>query len=177
MFVPQTCLTINMIFCAKNHQHPNSEFYRSVSKPQKLHIPFYLFQYPAPLPITCNALLCPHAASLSHGLHLGWRTAMAFCRNMGSFIDPWSYGKVSYHPHFKVHSAYPDPMNSQCLKIAQKVAFNIASEASYTLISNRQKLIKNAKNCPFRRILKNATFWVFFKHCLYVGCHCSTKQN
>ena len=23
----------------------------------------------------------------------------------------------------------------------------------------------------------NATFWVIFKHCLYVGCHCSTKQN
>ena len=35
--------------------------------------------------------------------------------------------------------------NPQCLKIAQKVAFNIASEASYVYILSGQKLIKNAK--------------------------------
>ena len=33
-----------------------------------------------------------------------------------------------------------------CLKITEKVAFNIASEASYVNILSRQKLIKNAKN-------------------------------
>ena len=32
---------------------------------------------------------------------------------------------------------------SQCLKNGQKVAFNIASEASYVCILSRQKLIKN----------------------------------
>ena len=39
--------------------------------------------------------------------------------------------------------------NTQCLKIAQKVAFNFASEASYVYILNGQKYIKNAKNSPF----------------------------
>ena len=40
--------------------------------------------------------------------------------------------------------AYP-----QCLKIIEKVAFNIASEASYVYILSGQKLIKNAKNSQF----------------------------
>ena len=35
---------------------------------------------------------------------------------------------------------------SLCLKITEKVAFNIASEASYAYILSRQKLSKNAKN-------------------------------
>ena len=34
---------------------------------------------------------------------------------------------------------------SQCLKIDQKVAFNIASKASYVYNLSGQKLIKNAK--------------------------------
>ena len=38
---------------------------------------------------------------------------------------------------------------AQCLKITEKVAFNIASEASYVYILNRQKLMKNAKNGTF----------------------------
>ena len=33
-----------------------------------------------------------------------------------------------------------------CLKITEKVSFNIASEASYIDILSRQKLIKNTKN-------------------------------
>ena len=40
----------------------------------------------------------------------------------------------------------------QCFKIVQKVAFNIASEASYVYILSGQKLIKNAKNDPFWRV-------------------------
>ena len=48
-------------------------------------------------------------------------------------------------------SSLPQPMGvgksiTQCLKIAQIVAFNIASEASYVYILSGQKLIKNAKN-------------------------------
>ena len=35
---------------------------------------------------------------------------------------------------------------SQCLKITEKVGFNITSEASYVYILSGQKLIKNAKN-------------------------------
>ena len=40
------------------------------------------------------------------------------------------------------------------LKITQKVAFNIASEASYVYILSRQKLIKNAKIGQFDEFLK-----------------------
>ena len=35
---------------------------------------------------------------------------------------------------------------TQCLKITEKVSFNIASEASYVYILNGQKFIKYAKN-------------------------------
>ena len=35
---------------------------------------------------------------------------------------------------------------SQCLKITEKVSFDIASEASYVYILSGQKFIKNAKN-------------------------------
>ena len=38
---------------------------------------------------------------------------------------------------------------AQCLKITEKVAFNIASEASYVYILSGQKFIKNAKNNQF----------------------------
>ena len=37
----------------------------------------------------------------------------------------------------------------RCLKIIQKVSFNISSEASYVYILSGQKLIKNAKNSQF----------------------------
>ena len=48
---------------------------------------------------------------------------------------------------------------AQCLKIIQKVAFNIASEASYVYILSGQKFIKNAKNSPFWRKIKMRHFW------------------
>ena len=43
----------------------------------------------------------------------------------------------------------------QCLKIIEKVLFNIASEASNVYIWNGQKLTKNAKNGPFERVFEN----------------------
>ena len=45
-------------------------------------------------------------------------------------------------------------LQAQCLKITEKVSFNIASEASYVYILSGQKLIKNAKNGPIL-----ASFW------------------
>ena len=39
--------------------------------------------------------------------------------------------------------------SAQCLKITEKVSYNIASEASYVYILSGQKLIKNAKNGQF----------------------------
>ena len=39
----------------------------------------------------------------------------------------------------------PFPTKAQCLKITEKVSFNIASEASYVYILSAQKFIRNAK--------------------------------
>ena len=44
---------------------------------------------------------------------------------------------------------------AQCLKITQKVAFNIASEARYVYVLNGQKFIKNAKNSQFWRVFES----------------------
>ena len=40
----------------------------------------------------------------------------------------------------------------KCLKITEKVSFNIASEASYVYIYSEQKFIKNDKNYRFWRV-------------------------
>ena len=55
----------------------------------------------------------------------------------------------------------------QCMKITEKVSFNVASEASYVYILTGQKLIKNAKNGPFWRILENLKLPV--KQCYQTG--------
>ena len=49
---------------------------------------------------------------------------------------------------------------ARCLKITEKVSFNIASKASYVYILSGQKLIKNAKNGPFKRVFENLNFAV-----------------
>ena len=49
----------------------------------------------------------------------------------------------------KIHSGWKSKQNvsyKRCLKITEKVWFNIASEASYVHILSDQKFIKNAKN-------------------------------
>ena len=43
---------------------------------------------------------------------------------------------------------------ARCLKITEKVSFNIAREASYVYILRGQKFIKNAKNTQFGKFLK-----------------------
>ena len=92
----------------------------------------------------------------------------------------------------------------RCLKITEKVSFNIASEASYVYILSEQKLIKNAKNGPFWRVLKtwslrsnsvtrlvifnrrkiggkcqnsNAIFWVIFSRSKMVFLDCFHNGN
>ena len=54
-----------------------------------------------------------------------------------------------------------------CLKITEKVSFNIASEASYVYILSGQKLIKNAKNGSFWRVFENLKLAV--KQCYQTG--------
>ena len=56
---------------------------------------------------------------------------------------------------------------SQCLKISQNVAFNIASEVSYVYILSGQKIIENAKNGPFWRVFVNLKLAV--KQCYQTG--------
>ena len=59
------------------------------------------------------------------------------------------------------------PSRTQCLKITEEVAFNIASEASYIYILSGQKFIKNAKNCLFWRVFENLKLAV--KQCYQTG--------
>ena len=57
----------------------------------------------------------------------------------------WESRKVKdTHKALKKHA-----QKARCLKITEKVSFNIACEASYVYILSGQKLIKNAKNVPF----------------------------
>ena len=50
--------------------------------------------------------------------------------------------------------------STRCLKITEKVSFNIASEAGYVYILSGQKLSKNAQNGPFWQIFENVKFAV-----------------
>ena len=68
--------------------------------------------------------------------------------------------------HNKNQMTYFDSWHS-VWKSSQKVAFNIASEASYVYIMSGQKLIKNAKNCQFWRVFENLKLAV--KQCYQIG--------
>ena len=57
--------------------------------------------------------------------------------------------------------------DARCLKITEKVAFYIASEASYVYILSGKKLIKNDKNDPFWRVFENLKLAV--KQCYQTG--------
>ena len=63
---------------------------------------------------------------------------------------------------FFIHNPF-----ARCLKITEKVSFNIASEASYVYILSGQKLIKTVKNGPFRRVFENLKLAV--KQCYQTG--------
>ena len=56
---------------------------------------------------------------------------------------------------------------SRCVKITEKISFNIASEASNVYILSGQKLIKNAKNGPLWRVFENLKLAV--KQCYQTG--------
>ena len=68
------------------------------------------------------------------------------------FISWFGFGHFNAWGKIRIFERNPDPL---CLKIREKVSFNIASEASYVYILNGQKLIKNAKNGPFWRVFEN----------------------
>ena len=58
-------------------------------------------------------------------------------------------------------------MYSQCLKITETVAFNIASEASIVYILSGQTIIENPKNGQFMRVFENLKLAV--KQCYQTG--------
>ena len=66
-----------------------------------------------------------------------------------------------YNPHpFKIHLLlHIYSTKTSCLKITEKVSFNIASEASYVYLLNGQKFIKSAKNDRFWRVFENLEQW------------------
>ena len=67
----------------------------------------------------------------------------------------------------QVNNKYGRNKIPRCLKITEKVSFNIASEASYVYILIRQKFIKIAKNGPFGRVFENLKLAV--KQCYQTG--------
>ena len=69
----------------------------------------------------------------------------------------------------RMHQQFSEEKNeerllSHCLKIAKKVAFKIASEASYVYILSGQKFIKEAENDQFWRFFENVV-----KQCYQIG--------
>ena len=69
--------------------------------------------------------------------------------------------------NFQLQKRFQVINSPQCLKITEKVAFNIASEASYVYILSVQKFIKNAKNGQFWRVFEYLQLAV--KQCYQTG--------
>ena len=71
----------------------------------------------------------------------------------------YAIGILNYLRTFTIELFLPvsksEATPTRCLKITEKVSFNIASEASYVYILSGQKLNKNAKNGPFWRVFEN----------------------
>ena len=72
------------------------------------------------------------------------------------------------HFHLEEHDVCFKNNNSRCLKITEKVSFNIASEASYVYIFIGQKFIKKCQNCSISQVFENETFLKIFKQCALV---------
>ena len=65
---------------------------------------------------------------------------------------------------------------TQCLKITEKVSFNIASEASYVYILVGQKFIKTPKNGQFWRLFEMRHFWWFSTTVTFFSCFSDPKS-
>ena len=96
-----------------------------------------------------NALLTLFRTHHTAGLHL--------------LIDTF----LTYNLSWEWKDAAKIQTTARCLKITEKVPFNIASEASYVYILSGQKLIKNAENGPFWRVFENLKLAV--KQCFQTG--------
>ena len=109
----------------------------------------------------------PHKKAKLGKLHLGQV-------NPGLILDDQIHLEVSQQTSLSLLRPKTETKKSnyllyyaQCLKITEKVAFNIASEASYGYILSGQKFIKNAKNGQFWRVFENLKLAV--KQCYQTG--------
>ena len=85
-----------------------------------------------------------------------------------SFPLTWLFSQDYFITHsLKMPQKVSFLQRPRSLKITEKVSFNIASEMSYFYILSGQKIIKNAKNCPFWRVFENLKLPV--KQCYQTG--------
>ena len=104
-------------------------------------------------------------------MHFNPLKALCWCLPWRSlFSRNWRMTDVCKIAFFSLASIPFEPWEFKhfcSLKIAEKVSFNIASEASYVYILSGQKIIKNAKNGPFWRVFENLKLAV--KQCYQTG--------
>ena len=86
----------------------------------------------------------------------------SFCTIIDTPCNSGAKKKTKVNPFFLFNNGFlynqraRDPSSqTRCLKITEKVSFNITSEVSYVYILSGQKLIKNAKNGPFWQVFEN----------------------
>ena len=118
--------------------------------------------------------------------HLSWITLFLFCskrhfkiQQQYFFFNIWPppcvlYEKINnesggrahlcffcrraFHSLLRLNESLKRTKGTQCLKIIEKVAFYIASKASYVYNLSGQKFIENAKNSQFGEFLKMRHF-------------------
>ena len=122
------------------------------------------FLYKDPLGVMVNYTGSIELGNIPHGFGIGhfmdenptytytgeWKHGLATGFGKIRYANGDTYvGKVNFITFFKVRFfsiiSFGFSGHAQWLKITEKVAFNIASEASYVYILNGQKFIKNTK--------------------------------
>ena len=81
--------------------------------------------------------------------------------------DKWSHDSNLKIKKYGIQKQFVKKPWTRCLKIIEKVSYNIASKASYVYILSGQKILKNVKNGPFWRVFENLKLAV--KQSYYTG--------
>ena len=96
-----------------------------------------------------GGLCAPDQINVANG-DLGKGTRSCITEFIGNSTD-WPY---EVNDESIEHTSRVSLSVSRCLKITEKVSFNIASGANYVYILSGQKFIKNAKKSQFGEFLK-----------------------
>ena len=97
-----------------------------------------------------HSLSCCCLYNSSHEFHFDFESEN--CLKLG--MNAFSY-KTHKNSMMPLKVKFKRDNSTRCLKITEKVSFNIASEASYLYILSGQKLLKNAKIGQIGEFLKN----------------------